>query len=177
MAKTDFKSADEYLATLPVELRKVLERARAVIRKALPDVEEVISYQILGYKLSGRVVIYLAGWKEHLSLYPITPALSEALGKELAPHVAGRGTLRFALSEPLPVKLIERIARLRGKETLELVASRAKKPGKARAARAKASPRRALKKVSKKKVSKKKVSKKKVSKKKVGKKRRRAFTP
>jgi uncharacterized protein YdhG (YjbR/CyaY superfamily) len=150
VAKIDFKSVDEYLATLPAAVRKVLERARAIVKKALPAAEEVISYQILGYKLSGRVVIYLAGWKEHLSLYPITPALSEALGKELAPHAAGRGTLRFALSEPLPVKLIERIAKLRGEETLQLLASKAKKPGKARATKAKASPRRALKKVSKK---------------------------
>jgi uncharacterized protein YdhG (YjbR/CyaY superfamily) len=162
VAKTDFESVDEYLATLPAEVRKVLERARAIIKKALPAAEEVISYQILGYKLSGRVVIYLAGWKEHLSLYPITPALSEALGKELAPHVAGRGTLRFALSEPLPLKLIERIAKLRGQETLELAASKAKRPAKARATKAKASPRRALKKVSKKTT---------------GKKRRRALSP
>jgi uncharacterized protein YdhG (YjbR/CyaY superfamily) len=155
VAKTDFKSVDEYLATLPVDVQKVLERARAIVKKALPAAEEVISYQIPAYKLSGRAVLYLAGWKEHLSLYPITPALSEALGEALAPHVAGRGTLRFALSEPLPVKLIERIAKLRAQETLELVASKAKRPAQARATKAKASPRRAQKKVSTKKVVKK----------------------
>lgn len=177
MAKTDFKSVDEYLATLPAEVRKVLERARAIVKKALPGADEVISYQIPTFKLGGRAVIYLAGWKEHLSLYPITPALSEALGKELAPHVAGRGTLRFALSEPLPVKLIERIAQLRGKETLELVASKKKRPAKARATKAKASPQRALKQVRRKAVGKKKASKKKASKKTSGKKRRRVLTP
>lgn len=150
MAKTDFQSVDEYLATLPAEVRKGVERARAIIKKALPGADEVISYQIPTYELSGRAVLYLAGWKKHLSLYPTTAALNESLGDELAPYVAGQGTLRFPLSEPLPVKLIARIARLRGKEALELAASQKKKPTKARATKAKASPQRALKKVSKK---------------------------
>jgi uncharacterized protein YdhG (YjbR/CyaY superfamily) len=116
MAKTNFQSVDEYLATLPAEVQAVLRRVRAAIRKALPDAEEVISYQIPAYKLDGKTALYFAGWKEHFSLYPASAALVAAFGDELAPFAVSKGTIRFPLSQPVPVKLIERIAKFRGEE-------------------------------------------------------------
>ena len=70
MAKTDFKSIHEYIASQPEAARVVLERVRGAIRKALPGAEEAISYQIPAYKLHGGLVLYFAGWKKHYSLYP-----------------------------------------------------------------------------------------------------------
>jgi uncharacterized protein YdhG (YjbR/CyaY superfamily) len=125
MAKTDFRSVDEYLATLPDDVRSVLQHVRRIIQKALPGADEVISYQIPAFKLSGSAVLYLAGWKAHYSLYPITAGLVAAFGDELEPYAASKGTLRFSLSEPIPAKLIERIAKLRAKETAERVAAKA----------------------------------------------------
>jgi len=116
MAKTNFKSVDEYLATKPVALRRTLARVRRVIREALPDAEEVISYQIPAYRLNGRVVIYFAGWTGHYSIYPVTKPLVTALGARIKPYVASKGTLRFPLSERVPEALIARIAKLRGNE-------------------------------------------------------------
>ena len=43
MAKTDFKSVDEYIASQPRAVRDVLKRVRSAIRKAVPGAEEVIS--------------------------------------------------------------------------------------------------------------------------------------
>jgi uncharacterized protein YdhG (YjbR/CyaY superfamily) len=119
MAKTDYKSVDEYIATFPEDVQAILQRVRSIIRKAVPGADELISYQIAGYKLRGRRVIYLAGWKNHFSLYPATDRLVEAFGDELAPYEIGKGTIRFPLSEPVPVKLIERIAKFRAKEASE----------------------------------------------------------
>ncbi|HEY7284389.1 MAG TPA: DUF1801 domain-containing protein [Vicinamibacterales bacterium] len=116
MAKTNFKSVDEYLATKPVSLQRTLAKVRRVIRDALPDAEEVISYQIPAYRLNGRVVIYFAGWAEHFSIYPATGRLVTALGARVAPYVASKGTLRFPLSKPVPATLIGRIAKFRGNE-------------------------------------------------------------
>lgn len=116
MAKTDFKSVDEYIATQPKGARAILQRVRRTLRKALPGAEEVISYQIPAYKLHGARVLYFAGWKEHYSLYPATDQLVAALKDALAPYKVSKGTLRFPLSDPIPVKLIERIAKLRAKE-------------------------------------------------------------
>ena len=75
MAKTDFHSVDEYIAQQPAERQPVLQRVRRTIRKALPQAEEGISYQIPAYKLDGSPVLYFAGWKEHVSLYPATGRL------------------------------------------------------------------------------------------------------
>ena len=120
MAKTDFKSVDEYIATHPEDVQAILQRVRSTIRKAVPGAEELISYQIPTYKLHGGYVVYFAGWKQHYSLYPATDHLVEAFKDDLAPfEVNGKGTIRFPLSEPVPVKLIERIAKFLAKEAAE----------------------------------------------------------
>ncbi|MBA3728098.1 MAG: DUF1801 domain-containing protein [Actinobacteria bacterium] len=121
MAKTDFKSVDEYIATYPEDVQAILQRVRSTIRKAVPGAEEAISYQIPAYKLHGGSVLYFAGWKQHYSLYPATDQLVEAFKDELAPYTdkINKGTIRFPLSQPVPVKLITRIAKFLAKEASE----------------------------------------------------------
>jgi uncharacterized protein YdhG (YjbR/CyaY superfamily) len=119
MAKTDFKSVDEYIATHPEDVQAILQRVRSTIRKAVPGAEEVISYQIPTFKLHGANVVYFAGWKQHYSLYPATNHLVAALKDDLVPYKVNKGTIRFPLSQPVPVKLIERIAKFLSKEASE----------------------------------------------------------
>jgi uncharacterized protein YdhG (YjbR/CyaY superfamily) len=116
MARTDFKSVDEYIATFPEEVQKILQCVRRTILEAVPGAKEMISYQIPAYKLGGERVIYFAGWKEHYSLYPVTEEVVKGLKADLAPYNITKGTIRFPLSRPVPVKLIEGIARSRAKE-------------------------------------------------------------
>ena len=123
MVKTDFKSVDEYIASQPEAVQAVLRRVRSAIRKAVPAAEEVISYQIPAYKLHRSPVLYFAGWRRHYSLYPATGRVAAAFKDDLAPYEVSKGTIRFPLSEPVPVKLIERIAKFRAKE----IAGREKK--------------------------------------------------
>ncbi|HZR28876.1 MAG TPA: DUF1801 domain-containing protein [Terriglobales bacterium] len=124
MAKTNFKSVDEYIALQPEAVRRILGLVRSTIHKALPEAEEVISYQIPAYKLHGGAVLYFAGWKQHYSLYPAGERLVAAFKDELASYEISKGTIRFPLSQPVPVKLIERIAKFRAKE----IADKAKAP-------------------------------------------------
>jgi uncharacterized protein YdhG (YjbR/CyaY superfamily) len=119
MAKTDFKSVDEYIASQPEAVQGVLERVRSTIRKAVPQAEEVISYKIPTYKLQGGPVLYFAGWKQHFSLYPVTANVVAAFKDEIAPYLVEKATLRFPLAQPIPVKLIGRIAKFRAKEVAE----------------------------------------------------------
>ncbi len=119
MAKTDFKSVDEYIASQPAALQGILGRVRNAIREALPGAEEVISYQIPAYKLRGGRVLFFAGWKQHYSLYPAGERLVAAFRDELASYEVSKGTIRFPLSQPVPVKLIGRIAKFRAKEVAE----------------------------------------------------------
>ena len=85
----------------------------------MPKAEEVISYKIPAYKLRGGPVLYFAGWKQHYSLYPATGSLAAAFKDDLAPYELSKGTIRFPLSEPVPVRLISRIAKFRAKEAGE----------------------------------------------------------
>jgi uncharacterized protein YdhG (YjbR/CyaY superfamily) len=116
MATTDFKSVDEYIAAQPDAVQAVLGLVRRTIRKAMPGADEVISYKIPTYKLNGRAVLYFAGWKEHYSVYPASVPLVAAFKDELAPYQVDKGTIRFPLSQPVPVKLIEHIAKFRAQE-------------------------------------------------------------
>jgi uncharacterized protein YdhG (YjbR/CyaY superfamily) len=110
---------DEYIATYPEDVQAILQRVRSTIRKAVPGAEEVISYQVPTYKMHGDPVLYFAGWKRHYALYPATDQVVESFKDDLAPYNVNKGTIRFPLPRPVPVKLIERIARLRAKETAE----------------------------------------------------------
>jgi uncharacterized protein YdhG (YjbR/CyaY superfamily) len=111
------EAVDAYLAMQPAGTRRVLEKVRATLRKALPGAEEVISYKIPAYRLAGGIVIYFAGWKQHYALYPVTAPLIAAFKDELAPYeLSNKGTLRFPLDAPVPARLITRIAKYRAQE-------------------------------------------------------------
>jgi uncharacterized protein YdhG (YjbR/CyaY superfamily) len=124
MAKTDFKSIDEYISQRPRGAQPVLERVRRTIRKALPAAEEAISYQIPVFKLQGERVVYFAAWKEHYSLYPANERLVAAFKDELAALEVSKGTIRFSLSRPVPVRLIAGIAKFLAKEAAARAAAK-----------------------------------------------------
>jgi uncharacterized protein YdhG (YjbR/CyaY superfamily) len=111
VAKADVDTVDVYLARLPADVQRVLERVRRIIRRALPRAEETISYQIPSYRLQSRYVVYFAGWKKHWSLYPVTEPVRVALGPELARYEVSKGTVRFPWSDPVPARLVGRIVR------------------------------------------------------------------
>jgi uncharacterized protein YdhG (YjbR/CyaY superfamily) len=113
---TDCKSIDEYIAAQPAASQVALGRVRCAIRAAAWGAEEGISYKIPAYTLHGSVLLYFAGWKNHFSIYPANDRLMAAFKGELDSYRASKGTLRFPLSDPVPVKLIERIARFRAQE-------------------------------------------------------------
>lgn len=128
MAKSDFKSVDEYIASQPEAVQGVLGRVRTTICKAVPEAEEVISYKMPTYTLYGNRLLYFAVWKKHYSIYAATEQVMAAFHDELASYEADKGTIRFPLFEPVPVKLIGRIAKLRAKEVAEREKAKALSP-------------------------------------------------
>ena len=110
--KVHFNSIDEYIATFPEETQKMLEELRATIKTAAPDAREKISYQNTAFELNGRNLVHFAGWKKHIAMYPI-PSGTEAFNKEVSKYIDGRGTLKFPIDKPLPLKLITKIVKFR----------------------------------------------------------------
>src|SRR5688572_27463195 len=108
------KDIDQYLKNFPAATKKMLQQIRTIIKKTAPDAEEVISYGIPAFKLNKRGLIFFAGWKEHVSLYPVPK--DKAFQNEISDYRTGKGTLQFPLDKPLPVKLITKIVKLRVKE-------------------------------------------------------------
>jgi len=123
MKRATPKNVGDYIGQFRPPVQTVLKRVRRIIRAAVPGAEETISYQIPTYKLNGKPVIYFAGFTNHYSVYPSNARLVAALRKQLAGYAMSKGTIRFPLDEPVPAKLIERIAKFRAKE----VAAAAKK--------------------------------------------------
>lgn len=116
------KNIDEYIAGFPEDVQKVLKKVRATIRKAAPKAEESISYQIPTYKLND-VLIYFAGFKNHIGVYP-APRSAPEFKKELASYKGGKGTIQFPLDNPIPYELITRIVKFRAKKNLEAAEKR-----------------------------------------------------
>src|SRR3989304_573207 len=116
--KVRFNSIDEYIGTFPKEIQKILAELQATIKTAAPDAREKISYQIAAFELNGRNLVHFAGWKKHIAIYPI-PSGAQGFNKEVSQHVDGKGTLKFPLDKPLPLKLITKIVKFRVADNLE----------------------------------------------------------
>ena len=113
MKKAVPKSVDDYIATQPKAVRGKLEQVRLAIRKAVPEAVEGIGYRMPGYKLHGKPMLYFAGFKEHYSVFAASGTFFTTLKDELNDYELQKGTVRFSLTKPVPVKLISRIAKLR----------------------------------------------------------------
>ena len=117
MAKTDYKNADEYLATFPPDVRKILETVRKTIRAAVPGAAEVISYQVPAFKKDGGWIFYYSGYKAHYSLACPPPfAAFKAFAKELAPYKRSTSAVQFPYDERVPTALIAKMAKHQAQE-------------------------------------------------------------
>jgi uncharacterized protein YdhG (YjbR/CyaY superfamily) len=115
--KTGFNSIDEYIATFPEEIQKILQELRAVIKAAAPEAVEKISYQMPTFDLKGNLV-HFAAFKHHIGFYP-TPGGIEAFKDELSVYQGAKGSIRFPLDQPMPLELIRKIVKLRVAENLK----------------------------------------------------------
>jgi uncharacterized protein YdhG (YjbR/CyaY superfamily) len=118
---------DGYISQLPDDVQAVLRDVREAIRRAAPDAEETISYQMPAFRQHG-ILVYFAAWKKHIGLYPPISG-DKAVEQAVARYAGPKGNLQFPLDEPMPLALIERIVKLRVKQDTEKAAAkRNKKP-------------------------------------------------
>lgn len=123
--KVGFTSIDEYIATFPEDIQKILEELRATIKVAAPEATEKISYQMPTFYLKGNLVHY-AAYKRHIGFYP-APSGIEAFKDELARYEGSKGAIRFPIGEPLPLDLISRIVKFRVTDNLKNAEKKANK--------------------------------------------------
>ncbi|MCW3092167.1 MAG: hypothetical protein JWP81_3236 [Ferruginibacter sp.] len=116
---------DEYIAGFPEQTRKLLEQLRATIKKAAPEAEEIISYQMPAYKYHGMLV-YFAGYKNHIGFYPTGSGIQQ-FKRELSVYKGSKGAVQFPLDKALPLQLVSKMVAFRIKDNLEKEAIKAKK--------------------------------------------------
>ncbi|MGX9899670.1 iron chaperone [Arthrobacter sp. SA17] len=102
-------SIDDYIASQPAEMQEILKEVRRRVHEAVPGAGEMISYGIPTITVEGHYVVYFAGWKHHLSVYPV-PRGEEDLRAEMDPYLTGKGTLKFPLGKPIPYDMIANVA-------------------------------------------------------------------
>ncbi|HWM07854.1 MAG TPA: DUF1801 domain-containing protein [Solirubrobacteraceae bacterium] len=110
------KPMDEYLDGLPPEQRAALERVRAIVTKAAPDADTGTSYGMPAFLVGGRPLLGFRAAKEHLSVFPFSPAAIEAVADRLDGFDLAKGTVRFTPDRPIPDDVLEDLVRARRRE-------------------------------------------------------------
>ena len=117
------RTIDEYIAVFPSEVRAILQKVRTTIRKAAPNAEEAIKYQLPTFVLHGNLV-HFGAFKQHIGFYAM-PTGNARFRTELSAYESGKGSVRFPLNQPIPFGLIGKIVKFR---VLENKARAAAKP-------------------------------------------------
>jgi len=116
--KASFTSIDEYIATFPEDVQRIMKQLRKTIKAVAPGVEEAISYNMPTFNLNGRYLVYFSGWKTHIAFYG-APRGNAEFKEDMSAYETGAGTLKFPLAEPLPFDLITKIVKFRATENLK----------------------------------------------------------
>jgi uncharacterized protein YdhG (YjbR/CyaY superfamily) len=107
---------DSYLANLGEPKRTTLEELRRSILAVIPEAEQCISYGMPAFKVRGKTVAGFAAFKNHLSYLPHSGSVIERLGGDLGGSKSTKGSLHFAIDEPLPPALVNKLVNTRMQE-------------------------------------------------------------
>jgi len=105
---------DAYIARFPKDVQAILQKIRKTIRKAAPEAQETINYQMPTFTLNGNLV-HFAAFEKHIGFYP-TPSGITKFKKEIDLYKNAKGSVQFPLDQPIPYELIGRITEFRVKE-------------------------------------------------------------
>ena len=108
---TTFADHDAYIAASPEAMRPLLTRLRAQLALALPDAEEIIAYNMPGFRIGKSIIAGYAAFTKQCGLYVDASAI-----KSLADELAAAGLkptktgVTFTPSKPIPDALIRKLA-------------------------------------------------------------------
>lgn len=102
-----------YIAALPPDTRRILKMIRETIINAAPGAAEHFSYGIPGFRFEGKPLMWYAGWKQHVGMYPMTATIKRANAAGLKGYEVSKGTVRFPLANPPSPALVTRLVKTR----------------------------------------------------------------
>jgi uncharacterized protein YdhG (YjbR/CyaY superfamily) len=107
---------DRYLSGLDEPQRSTLEALRKSIIEVVPGAEQCISYGMPAFKVQGKTVAGFAAFKNHLSYLPHSGSVLATLPDDVAPYETSKGSLKFAINNPLPKRLVKKLIHTRMEE-------------------------------------------------------------
>ena len=112
-------SIDDSLAALPEPDRGCLQRVVEIARDIVPEAVDGVSYGMPALKLDGKPLIGFVAAAKHLSIFPFSPEVVDAVADKLEGFSLSKGTIRFTPDHPVPDDVVEEIVRLRHAEILK----------------------------------------------------------
>lgn len=103
---------DKYISSFPPEIQQILKKIRSIILSEAPEAVESITYQMPAYRTNGKILVYFAGFKNHIGLYA-TPSAHSAFSDELSAYKHGKGSVQFPKDKPIPYDLIRNIVKFK----------------------------------------------------------------
>jgi uncharacterized protein YdhG (YjbR/CyaY superfamily) len=108
---------DAYIAAAPEPFQPSLKRLRAILARALPDAEQIVAYNMPGFRIGGAVVASYAAFSKQCGLYLLPGAISEHVEEIAAAGLKVTKTgITFSPRKPIPDELVERLARASRKD-------------------------------------------------------------
>ncbi|WP_104173492.1 iron chaperone [Arthrobacter sp. Y81] len=109
-------TVDDSLAALPEPQRGCLQRVIDIARAVVPEAVEGVSYGMPALKVEGKPLLGVVAAAKHLSIFPFSPAVIDAVANRLGGYSLSKGTIRFTSDHPVPDDVLEEIVRLRRAE-------------------------------------------------------------
>jgi uncharacterized protein YdhG (YjbR/CyaY superfamily) len=125
MKNLKIENIDDYIAAQPLDKRATLQKLRTIVQKAAPKATEVISYSMPAFNQEG-ILVYFAAFKNHYVFFPTTNPIA-IFKKELAAYKTSKGGIQFPADQPLPIKIIQDIVKLRVAQNKEKAKLKSKK--------------------------------------------------
>ncbi|MDP2014574.1 MAG: DUF1801 domain-containing protein [Actinomycetota bacterium] len=99
---------DAYIEAFDAPQQKALNALRDVILQYLPDAEQGMSYSMPAFRVKGKVIAGMAGYKAFVSYYPHSGSVIEQV-PEAAKYEGTPGSLHFPLNKAIPKRLVKQL--------------------------------------------------------------------
>jgi len=106
----------DYLDSLPEPERSLIGAVYARARALVPEASDGLGYGMPALRYRGKPLLAVMRAKDHLGLYPFSPAAIDTVRESLAGFSLAKGTIRFSTDRPLPPEVIDRVVQARKAE-------------------------------------------------------------
>jgi uncharacterized protein YdhG (YjbR/CyaY superfamily) len=106
-------AVDDYFGGLDTSTQAAFEHVRSLVLDMVPEAEQGTSYGMATLKYQQKPLLTFLATKHHLSIFPFSSRVVDAVRDQLAAFELSKGTIRFTADMPLPDEVVRQIVRYR----------------------------------------------------------------